>query len=38
MIVITDPVTTGGKNRISRLKNGAMRNVKRPATITAHAR
>ena len=34
MIVITDPVTTGGKKRISLLKNGAMRNVKMPATIT----
>ena len=35
MIVITVPVTTGGKNRISRLKNGATRNVNSPATITA---
>ena len=35
MIVITEPVTTGGKNRISLEKYGAMRKVKRPATITA---
>ena len=35
MIVITEPVTTGGKKRISLLKHGAMTNVKRPATITA---
>ena len=35
MIVITVPVTTGGKNRISRLKNGATKNVNSPATITA---
>ena len=35
MIEITEPVTTGGKNLISRPKNGAMKNVNRPATITA---
>jgi hypothetical protein len=35
MIVITEPVTTGGKNRISRLKYGAAKNVNRPATMTA---
>jgi len=35
MMVITEPVTTGGKNRISLEKNGAMRKVKIPATITA---
>ena len=35
MIVITEPVTTGGKNRISLEKNGAMRKVNSPATITA---
>jgi hypothetical protein len=35
MMVMTDPVTTGGKKRISRLKYGAMRKVTRPATITA---
>ena len=35
MIVITDPVTTGGKNRTSWEKNGAMSSVKIPATITA---
>ena len=35
MMVMTDPVTTGGKKRISRLKYGAMRKVNRPATITA---
>ena len=35
MMVITVPVTTGGKNRISLEKNGAMRKVNSPATITA---
>ena len=35
MIVITEPVTTGGKKRISRLKYGAMKKVNRPATMTA---
>ena len=35
MIVMTDPVTTGGKKRISRLKYGAMRKVNSPATMTA---
>ena len=35
MIEITEPVTTGGKNLISRPKNGAMKNVNRPATMTA---
>ena len=35
MMVMTAPVTTGGKNRISLAKYGAMKKVKRPATITA---
>ena len=35
MIVMTVPVTTGGKNRISLEKNGAMKKVNSPATITA---
>ena len=35
MIEITEPVTTGGKYRINRPKNGAMKKVNRPATITA---
>ena len=35
MIVITVPVTTGGKNRISRLKKGAIKKVASPATSTA---
>ena len=35
MIVMTVPVTTGGKKRISLEKYGAMRKVNRPATITA---
>ena len=35
MIVMTEPVTTGGKNRISWQKYGAMKKVNRPATITA---
>ncbi len=30
MIVMTEPVTTGGKNRMSLLKNGAMRKVNEP--------
>jgi hypothetical protein len=34
MIVITVPVTTGGKKRISFENHGAMRNVNSPATIT----
>ena len=34
MIVMTDPVTTGGKNRISSPNTGAIRNVNSPATIT----
>ena len=35
MMVITEPVTTGGKYRISLEKKGAMRKVNSPATITA---
>ncbi len=35
MIVMTLPITTGGKNRMSRLRYGAMGKVNRPATITA---
>lgn len=35
MIVMIDPVTTGGKNRISLAKNGAMKKVKIPALMTA---
>jgi hypothetical protein len=35
MIVITDPVTTGGKKRMRRLKYGAMAKVNSPATMTA---
>jgi len=35
MMVMTDPVTTGGKNRMSLLKYGAMSSVKSPATMTA---
>ena len=35
MIVMTEPVTTGGKNRISLLKYGAIRKVNSPATMTA---
>ena len=35
MMVISVPVTTGGKNRSSLMKIGAIRNVKTPATITA---
>ena len=35
MIVITEPVTTGGKNRISLEKKGAIRKVNNPATMTA---
>ncbi len=35
MMVISVPVTTGGKNRSSLTKIGAIRNVKTPATITA---
>ena len=35
MMVITVPVTTGGKNRISLAKYGAMKKVNSPATITA---
>ena len=34
MIVITDPVTTGGKKRMSFEKYGAMRKVNTPATMT----
>jgi hypothetical protein len=32
---ITEPVTTGGKNRISLEKYGAIRKVNSPATMTA---
>ena len=35
MMVISVPVTTGGKNRSSLMKIGAIRKVKMPATITA---
>lgn len=35
MMVITEPVTTGGKNRMSRAKNGAIRKVNAPAAMTA---
>ena len=35
MMVITEPVTTGGKNRSSLLKYGAANTVSTPATITA---
>ena len=35
IIVMIVPVTTGGNRRIKRLKNGATRNVKIPATIIA---
>ena len=35
MMVMTVPVTTGGKKRISLLKKGAMKKVKSPATMTA---
>ena len=35
MMVITVPVTTGGKKRSSLPKYGATKNVKRPATMTA---
>ena len=34
MMVITHPVTTGGKNRTRLANSGAMRNPNRPATIT----
>ena len=34
MIVMTMPVTTGGKNRISLAKYGATKNVNSPATMT----
>ncbi len=34
MMVMTDPVTTGGKNRINFAKYGAMKNVNSPATNT----
>jgi hypothetical protein len=32
---VTVPLTTGGKNRISLLNHGAIKNVTSPATITA---
>ena len=35
MIVIIVPVTTGGKSRIKRLKNGATKKVKIPAMMMA---
>ena len=35
MMVMTVPVTTGGKNRINFAKYGAMKKVNSPATITA---
>ena len=35
MRVMTQPVTTGGKNRTTLAKKGAIRKPKRPATITA---
>ena len=35
MMRMTEPVTTGGKNRMSRLKYGATKKVNRPATMTA---
>ena len=35
MIVMTEPVTIGGKKRMRRAKNGAMRKVKAPAAMTA---
>jgi len=34
MMVMTVPVTMGGKSRISLAKKGATRNAKIPATIT----
>ena len=34
MMRMTEPVTTGGKNRMSLAKYGAMKKVNRPATIT----
>ena len=35
IIVMIVPVTTGGKNRMNRLKNGAIKKVNKPAMMIA---